>query len=138
MFFLPLNEKKSVELCKRENKSLFTGLTYSVQLSKNNNNKLLFKLLKQQFVGRTHVLPNPYLNISYCSIGRTLKKYMIFYTLPLTRWNRTHKLWNTCVLPFAIAELGQKCLESSTHMHENTGTLKHLHHCTECFNHEDI
>ena len=47
-------------------------------------NKLPFKLLKQQFMGCTHVLPNlsPYLNISYCFIKRTLKKYMIFYTLP--------------------------------------------------------
>ena len=71
-------------------------------------NKLPFKLLKQQFIGRTHVLLNlgPYLNI------RTLKKYMIFYTL-WSRWNRTHKLWNTCVVPFVIAELGQKCLEAA-------------------------
>ena len=78
-------------------------------------NKLPFKLLKPQFIGRTHVLPNlsPYLNISYCFINITLKKYMIFYTLPWSRWNRTHKLWNTCVVPFAIAELGQKCLEAA-------------------------
>ena len=39
---------------------------------------------------------------------------MIFYTLPWSRWNRTHKLWNTCVVPFAIAELGQKCLEAAS------------------------
>ena len=47
-------------------------------------NKLPFKFLKQQFIGCTHVLPklSPYLNISYCFIKRTLKKYMIFYTLP--------------------------------------------------------
>ena len=31
----------------------------------------------------------------------------IFYTLTWSRWNRTHKLLNTCVVPFAIAELGQ-------------------------------
>ena len=37
----------------------------------------------------------------------SMKKYMIFYTLPWSRWNKTHKLWNTCVVPFAIAELGQ-------------------------------
>ena len=32
-------------------------------------------------MGCTHVLPNlsPYLNISYCFIKTTLKKYMIFY-----------------------------------------------------------
>ena len=50
-------------------------------------NKLPFKLLKPQFVGRTHVLPNlsPYLNISYCFIKRTLKKDIIFYTLILTQ-----------------------------------------------------
>ena len=38
---------------------------------------------------------------------KNFEKYMIFYTIPWSRWNRTHKLWNTCVVPFAIAELGQ-------------------------------
>ena len=42
---------------------------------------------------------------------RNFEIYMIFYTLPWSRWNRTHTLWNTCVVPFALAELGQKCLE---------------------------
>ena len=46
----------------------------------------------------------------HCS---NFKKYMIFYTLPWSRWNRTHKLWNMCVVPFTIAELGQKCLEGA-------------------------
>ena len=31
----------------------------------------------------------------------------------LKQVNRTHKLWNMCVVPFAIAELGQKCLEAA-------------------------
>ena len=44
---------------------------------------------------------------------RNFEKYMIFYTLPWSRWNRTHTLWNTCVVPFALAELGQKCLEAA-------------------------
>ena len=46
---------------------------------------------------------------------RNFEKYMIFYTLPWSRWNRTHKLWNTgmCIVPFTIAELGQKCLEAA-------------------------
>ena len=30
-----------------------------------------------------------------------------------SRWNRTHKLWNTCVVPFMIAEFYQKCLEAA-------------------------
>ena len=37
--------------------------------------------------------------------------YMIVYTLPWSRCNSTHKLWNTCVVPFAITKSGQKCLE---------------------------
>ena len=38
---------------------------------------------------------------------------MTFCTLPCSRWNRTHKIWNTCIVPFAIAELGQRCLEAA-------------------------
>ena len=45
---------------------------------------------------------------------RNFEKYMIFYTLPWSRWNRTHKLWNMCIVrPFTIAALGQKCLEAA-------------------------
>ena len=44
---------------------------------------------------------------------RNFEKYMIFYTLPWSRWNRT-----TCVIPFAIAELVHKC-------HEAAPTLKY-------------
>ena len=54
------------------------------------------------------------------------EKCMIFYTLPCSRWNRTHKLWNTCVVSFAILA------------HTKIWTLKQLHHCTQCLNHEDI
>ena len=39
---------------------------------------------------------------------RNFEKYMIFYTLPWNRWNRT-----TCIIPFAKAELVQKCLEAA-------------------------
>ena len=45
---------------------------------------------------------------------KNFEKYMIFYALPWSRWNRTHKWWNTCIVPFAIAELGQRSW-SSTH-----------------------
>ena len=44
---------------------------------------------------------------------RNFKKYMIFYTLPWSRWNSTHTLWNTSVVPFALAKLGQKSLEAA-------------------------
>ena len=46
-------------------------------------------------------------------LWRNFEKYMIFYTPPWSGWNRTHKLWNTYVVPFSIAELGQKCLEAA-------------------------
>ena len=39
---------------------------------------------------------------------RNFEKYMIFYTVPWSRWNRP-----MCVKPFAIAELVQKCLEAA-------------------------
>ena len=45
---------------------------------------------------------------------KNFEKYMIFYALPWSRWNRTYKRWNTCIVPFAIAELGQMSW-SSTH-----------------------
>ena len=38
---------------------------------------------------------------------------MTFYTLPWSRLKRTHKLWNAWVVPFAIAELGHRCLEAA-------------------------
>ena len=44
---------------------------------------------------------------------KNFEKYQIFCTLPWSRWNRTYKLWITRVVPFAIAELGQKCLEAA-------------------------
>ena len=46
---------------------------------------------------------------------RNFEKYMTFYTLPWSRWNRTHKLWNMCVVPFTIAELSQKCIPANSH-----------------------
>ena len=44
---------------------------------------------------------------------RNFEKYMIFYTLPWSRWNSTHTLCNTSVVPFALAKLGQKSLEAA-------------------------
>ena len=44
---------------------------------------------------------------------RNFEKYMVFYTLPWSGWNSTRKLWNTCVVSFAIAELSQKCLKAA-------------------------
>ena len=44
---------------------------------------------------------------------RNFEKYMVFYTLPWSRWNRIHTLWHTCVVPFALAELGQMSWSSS-------------------------
>ena len=60
---------------------------------------------------------------------------MIFYTLPWSRWNRTHKLWNTCVVPFAIDQLGQMFWCST---HTKIWTRQQLYHCTQRLNHEDI
>ena len=103
MFFL-LVRKRSVELCKRENK-----LVYRI-----NNTPLAFQTSKTT-IYRPHT---PELkSISKFQLlfhWRNFEKYMIFYTLPWSRWNRTHKLWNTCVVTFAIAKLGQKCLEAAS------------------------
>ena len=44
---------------------------------------------------------------------KNFEKYMIFYALPWSRWNRTQKWWNTCVVPFAITELGQMSWSST-------------------------
>ena len=56
------------------------------------------------------------------------EKYMIFYTIPWSRSNRPHKLWNTCVVPFAIAELGQTFWCST---HTKIWTRQQLYHCTQ-------
>ena len=58
---------------------------------------------------------------------RNFEKYMIFYTLPWSRWNRTHKLWNMCVVPFTIAELSQKCLEAAPTLNMNPETTPSLY-----------
>ena len=44
---------------------------------------------------------------------KNFEKYMIFYALPWSRWNRTQKWWNTCVVPFAITKLGQMSWSST-------------------------
>ena len=61
--------------------------------------------------------------------------FMIFYTPPWSRWDITHNLWNTCVVPFAIAELGQMSWSSA---HTKIWTRQQLHHCTQRLNHEGI
>ena len=66
---------------------------------------------------------------------KKFEKYMIFYTMPWSRWNRTHKLWNTCVVPFAIDQLGQMFWCST---HTKIWTRQQLYHCTQRLNHEDI
>ena len=66
---------------------------------------------------------------------KNFEKYMIFYTIPWSRWNRIHKLWNTYVVPFAIAELGQMFWCST---HTKIWTRQQLYHCTQRLNHEDI
>ena len=54
--------------------------------------KTPLKLLKPQFIGRIISIQiyGPYLHINFVSLEE-LWKYMIFYTLPWSRWNRTHK-----------------------------------------------
>ena len=51
----------------------------------------------------------------YLEAGETeLTNYEIRSVSPSSRWNRTQKLWNTCVAPFAaIDDLRQKCLEAT-------------------------
>ena len=67
---------------------------------------------------------------------KIFEKYvLIFYTLPWSRWNRTHKLWNKCVVPFSIAELGRMSWSST---HTKIWTRQQLHHCTRRLNHEYI
>ena len=66
---------------------------------------------------------------------KNFEKYMIFYTIPWSRWNRTHKLRNTRVVPFAIAELGQMSWSST---HTKIWTRQQLYHCIQRLNHEYI
>ena len=66
---------------------------------------------------------------------KEFEKYTIFYTLPWSRWNRTNKLWNTCVVPFAIAKLGQMSWSST---HTEIWTRQQLYHSTQRLNYEDI
>ena len=54
---------------------------------------------------------------------KNFEKYMVFYTLPWSRWNRTHKLWNTCVVPFAIASRKYPTNFTSGRFHQSTEPL---------------
>ena len=78
-------------------------------------------------------------SISIVSIIVSLEELWKIYDLlySCSSWNRTYKLWNTCDVPFAIAELGQKCLEAAPTL-KIIWNLKQLHHCTQRFNHEEI
>ena len=84
-------------------------------------NKLPFKLLQPHFIGRILSNLSPYLNINYCFTGRALKIYDLLYST----LKQVKQLINTCVVPFAIAEFGLKCLEVAS-------TLKYepLNSCT--------
>ena len=86
-FFLPVTKKVCWTLKARE-QSLFTGLTVLGAAAV----KMPLKLLKPQFTGRIISIQiyGPYLHINFVSLEE-LWKYMIFYTLPWSRWNRTHK-----------------------------------------------
>ena len=76
-------------------------------------NKLPFLLLKRLFEGHTKTVLKSISKFQLLFHSKNFEKYMIFYTLPWRRWNRTHKLWNTCVAPVTIAKLGKKCLEAA-------------------------
>ena len=100
MFFF-LIRKRFVELCNREKK-----LVYWI-----NNTRLAFQTSKTT-IYRPHTPELKFISkFQLLFHWRNFEIYMIFYTLPWSRWNRTHTLWNRCVVPFWLAELGQKCLE---------------------------
>ena len=61
---------------------------------------------------------------------KKFEKYMIFHTLS---WNHVKR--NSCVVPFAIAKLGQMSWSST---HTKKWTRQQLHHCTQRLNHVDI
>ena len=102
MFFF-LIRKRFVELCNREKE-----LVYWI-----NNTRLAFQTSRTT-IYRPHTPELKFISkFQLLFHWRNFEIYMIFYTLPWSRWNRTHTLWNTCVVPFALAELGQKCLEAA-------------------------
>ena len=87
LFFLV--RKRSVELCYREKKASFWI----------NNTRLAFQTCKTT-IYRPHT---PELkSISKFQLlfhWRNVEKYMIFYTVPWSRWNRTHTLWHVrCIV----------------------------------------
>ena len=123
-FFLPVLER-SVELVSERVK-----LVYSIK-----NTRLAFQTYKTKSnrpqTSELKSIPKFQLLFHW----KNFEKYMIFYTMPWSRWNRTHKLWNTCVVPFAIAELGQMSWSST---HTKIWTRQQLYHCTQRLNHEEI
>ena len=66
---------------------IFLKLVYRINNTRYSfqNNKLPFRLLKPQFIGRILSNLSPYLNINYCFIGRALKKYDLVYSTQLKR-----------------------------------------------------
>ena len=102
--------KRSVELCKRDGIKLvyrINNTRYSFQ-----KNKLHFKLLKPQFIGPILSNKSPYLNINYFSLEELGKSMILILYLEagetevINTWPR--------VVPFAIAELGQRCLQAAS------------------------
>ena len=103
---------------------------------------------------RRYFSVSPYLNSNYSFITlreesewdsarrvlfnwRNFEKYMIFYTLPWSRWKRTQKLWNTYVrCTLSDSRIRSEMSWGSTHT--KIWTLKQLHHCTQRLNHKDI
>ena len=133
-FFFGRNEKGFLNFVRE--RIIFLKLCYRINNTRCSfqKNKLPFKLLKPQFIGRILSNLSPYLNINYCLIGRALKIYMFVYTLSSwSRWNRTHKYVRCTVRDSRI-----RSEMSRGSIHTKTWTLKQLHHCTQRLNHKDI
>ena len=124
VFFLPVR-KRSVELVSERVKLVYRirNTRLAFQTSKTKINRPQTSQLKS--ISKFQLLFH----------WMNFENYMIFYTIPWSRWNRTHKLRNTRVVPFAIAELGQMSWSST---HTKIWTCQQLYHCIQRLNHEDI
>ena len=67
---------------------------------------------------------------------RNFEKYMIFYTLPWSRWNRTHTVMKYVRCTVRVSRIRSEMSWSSTHI--KIWTLKQLHHCTQRLHHKGI
>ena len=101
---------------------MFTGLTILT---------LAFKLLKPQSYGWHTPELKSISKFQLLFHWRNFEKYMIFYTLPWSRWNRPHKLWNTGVYCLRknvkISKSSYPCM---TRKLCATYIKAVLHHCT--------